>query len=182
MNEIECVALYGKIDWGIDDVHNFISGMKSVFSLLNVTATQYGYCETPFQKYGSRMGSARNVSKKVDSLYAEGLKLKTLEFFSLPKGYSFQYTDYIAYFARGIDYLVIAYDTAQCNAPDTNLLLTKMGEHISAVWGEHFRIPKGDQPLTHCMDAFSKDPLGCNTPEDEKIDGVQIIKQFVLST
>ena len=180
MNEIECIALYGKIDWNINDVHNFITGMKSIFSLLNVTATQYGYCETPFQKYGSRMGSVRNENKKVDSLYADGLKLKTLEFFSLPKGYGFQYADYIAYFARGIDYLVIAYDTTQCNAPDPNLLMNEMRKHISAVWGEYFRIPKGEQPLTHCMDAFSRNPLGCNFPENENSDGVQIIDQFVL--
>lgn len=158
MNEIECIALYGKINWDIEDVYKFIAGMESVFSLLNIAATQYGYCETPFQKYGPRMGSVRNVRKKVDSIYTNGLRLKTLEFFSLPKMYTFQYSDYIAYFARGVDYLVIAYDPTQCSSPDTMLLLAKMSEHISAVWGEYFRIPKGEQPVTHCMDEFSKNP------------------------
>lgn len=180
MDKIECISLYGKINWDIEDTNKFVEGMKDIFALLNITATQYGYCEIPFQKYGPRMGSPRNVSKKISSLYSNGLKLKTLEFFALPKNYAFQYSDYFAYFARGVDYLVIAFDPTQCNMPDIKLLLTKMNEHISAVWGEHFRIPKGDQPLTHCMDEFSRNPLGSNTQEVEIGEAIQIIKRFTF--
>lgn len=182
MDEIACVALYGKVSWDIEDVIKFIAGMESAFSFLHVAATHYGYCETPFQKYGPRIGSVRNVRKKVDSIYANGLRLKTLEFFSLPKTYTFQYSDYIAYFARGVDYLVIAWDPAQCGSPDTRLLLAKMREHISAVWGEYFTIPKGEQPVTHCMEAFSKNPLGSSVPGAKQGDGIQVIRRFTFST
>lgn len=178
MNTIECIALYGIVNWKLDDVQKYIAVARSIFDFLKVPATHYGYCEEPFQKYGSRIGSVRNVQKKVDALYSSGLRLKSLEFFSLPKGYNFQYADYHAYLARGEDYLVIAYDPDYCNFLDVDELLSEMCKHITAVWGERFHIERGEQPLTRCMDQYANNPLGEKLSHDFYEHSIHVVNQF----
>lgn len=180
MDAIDCFALYGTVNWEMGDVQKYVSAMSLVFKYLNIPATHYGYCEEPLQKYGPHIGSIRNVQKKICSLYSNGLRLKTLEFFSLPKGYGFQYSDYRAYFARGVDYLVLAYDIDTCNPFSSDALIAEMRKHISAIWGEHFLIRKGEQPLTYCMGQFESNSRGENLEHDFYIQSVHVIEQFKL--
>lgn len=185
MNMIDCFALYGTVNWEMNDVQEYVSAIPRVFSHLNVPATHYGYCETPPQKYGPRIGSFRNVQKKISALHANGLKLKSLEFFSLPRGYNLPYSDYRAYFGRGVGHLVLAYDLDECNLFAEDALISEMCNHILGIWGEHFQIKKGDQPVTRCWDQCENNPYGQNLSHDFSIRyydsiPVHVIRQFKL--
>lgn len=179
MDAIDCFALYGTVNWEMDDVQKFVSSMHCIFGQLNVPATHYVCYETPRQKNGHRIGSTRNVQKKISSLYTNDLRLKALEFYSLPKGYDFPYLDYRAYFARCEDFIVLAYHTDMCNVIAEDTVISELRNHISPIWGEHFQAAKGDRVI-HCFGKFKNNPYGKNLKDDFYDLSVHVIKQFKL--
>lgn len=179
---IDCWAFFGKVDWSIESVYEYITSARRIYELFGSKETHYGFSETPHGTVkGAHMGSARNVAKKVESIYSKEAKLKTLEFFSLPKNYNFQYSEYGIYLARSKDFMVIGYDTEMYPEISIEPILSEMKKHITPVWGEHFQIEKGNQPYVYCMEKFEKNPTGENLQSDvyvEKWQTIYIVKQF----
>ena len=179
---IDCWAFFGRVDWSIESVHEYIASVKKIYELFGTKETHYGFCEVPYGTMkGAHMGSPRNVIKKVETIYSKGAELKTLEFFSLPKDYKFQYSDYGIYIARSKDFMVIGYDTEMYPEVSIEPILLEIKKHITSVWGEHFQISKGNQPYIYCMDRFEKNTAGENLVCDkyiEKLQPIYVVEQF----
>ena len=181
---IDCWALFGRADWSAESVNNFISSAHRVYELVGAKETHYGFAEHPYGTIkGAHIGSTRNVNKKVETVYAKGAALKSLEFFSLPKEWDFAYSDYGVYLGRGQDHIVLGYDTELFRSAPIEAIISEMRTQISPVWGEHFQITKGNQPLVHCMDKFKQNPRGegliCNAYIQE-LQLIHIVKQFKM--
>ena len=179
---VDCWAFFGTVDWSIESVHEYIASVKRIYELFGIKETHYGFCENPYGVIkGSHIGSARNVTKKVESIYSKDAKLKTLEFFSLPKNFKFQYSDYGVYIARSKDFMVIGYDTKMYPEVSIEPILLEIKKHITPVWGEHFQIEKENQPYAYCMDRFEKNFTGENLQSDvyvEKWQPIYVVEQF----
>lgn len=179
---IDCWAFFGKVDWDIESVYNYIASANRIYALFETKATRYGFCENPYGIIkGAHGGSAKNVLNKVDDIYSKETKLKTLEFFSLPKNYNFQYSDYGIYLARSEDFMVIGYDTELYPEAPIKTVLFEMKNQMMPIWGENFQITKGNQPYVYCMDRFEANPNGENLIRDtyiEKWQPIHIIEQF----
>ena len=179
---IDCWAFFGKVDWDIESVYNYIASVNRIYALFEAKATRYGFCENPYGMIkGSRGGSAKNVLKKVNDIYSKEAKLKMLEFFSLPKDYDFQYSEYGIYISRSEDFMVIGYDTELYPEAPIEAILLEMKNQMIPIWGEHFQITKGNQPYVYCMDRFETNPNGENLIKDtyvEKWQPIHIIEQF----
>lgn len=179
---IDCWAFFGKVDWDIESVYNYIASVNRIYALFEAKATRYGFCENPYGMIkGSRSGSAKNVLKKVDDIYSKETKLKMLEFFSLPKDFNFQYSEYGIYISRSEDFMVIGYDTELYPKAPIEAVLLEMKNQMTPIWGEHFQITKGNQPYVYCMDRFEANPNGENLVKDtyvEKWQPIHIIEQF----
>lgn len=179
---IDCWAFYGKVDWDIECVYTYVASVNKIYALFETKATRYGFCENPYGIIkGSRSGSAKNVLKKVDDIYSKEAKMKMLEFFSLPKNYGFQYSEYGIYISRSEDFIVIGYDTELYPKAPIEAVLLEMKQQIIPVWGEHFEITKGNQPYVYCMDRYKENPKGENLISNayvEKWQPIHIIKQF----
>lgn len=179
---IDCWAFFGNVDWNIERVYEFITSAKRIYELCGAKETHFGFSEIPHGTVkGAHIGSARNVLKKVDTIYSKDAKLKSLEFFSLPKGYNFQYSEYGIYLARSKDFIVIGYDTNTYPDVPIKAILTEMKEQITPVWGEHFQITTGNQPYVYCMDRYEKNTTGENLVCDVQIERLQpiyIVEQF----
>jgi len=181
---IDCWAFFGPVEWNIDNVYKYIDSVRRIYAMFGTKETHYGFAETPYGTIkGAHIGSARNVLKKVDAVYTKEATLKSLEFFTLPKEWNFAYSDYGIYLCRGQDYIVLGYDTELfCSVP-IETIISEMRTQISPVWGEHFQITKGNQPLVHCMDKFKQNPRGeglvCNTYIQE-LQPIHIVKQFKM--
>lgn len=118
---------------------------------------------------------------KVDVVYAKEATLKSLEFFSLPKEWNFAYSDYGIYLCRGIDYIVLGYDTEMYHLVPLEDILSELKAQLHPLWGEHFQITKGNQPLVYCIDRFEKNPQGENLISDsyiQKLQPIHIVEQF----
>lgn len=152
-------AFFGKVDWSIESAYEYIASVKKIYELFGSKETHYGFSEVPYGTMkGAHMGSYRNVIKIVESIYSKGAELKTLEFFSLPKNYTFQYSDYGIYVARSKDFMVIGYDTEMYPEVSIEPILSEIKKHITPMWGEYFQIEKGNQPYVYCMERFEKNP------------------------
>ncbi|MBR5805793.1 MAG: hypothetical protein IKY30_03345 [Oscillospiraceae bacterium] len=186
MNEkeftIDCWAFFGNVNWSIESVYEYITSAKRIYELFGAKETHYGFSETPHGTVkGAHIGSARNVIKKVEAIYSKEAKLKTLEFFSLPKNYNYQYGEYGIYLARSKDFMVIGYDTEMFSKVPIETILSEMKAQMIPVWGEHFQITKGNQPYVYCMDRFEKNMTGNNLVCDmyvEKLQPIYIVEQF----
>ena len=179
---MDCWAFFGTVDWEKDRVYEYIASVKRIFALFGTNENRFGFAETPYGTIkGAHMGSPKNVGKKVEAIYSFGAQLKALEFFALPKDYNFQYSDYEIYISRNTDFMVIGYDSELFDKVPIELILDEMKNQMVPVWGEHFRITKGNQPLVYCMDRFEKNPGGENLIQDayiEKWQPIHIIEQF----
>lgn len=144
--------------------------------------THYGFAETPYGTIkGAHIGSARNVLKKVDAVYTKEATLKSLGFFTLPKEWNFAYSDYGIYLCRGQDYIVLGYDTDVFRSIPLEDILSEMKAQLHPVWGEHFQITKGNQPLVYCMNGFKSNPCGENLIGNsyiQKLQPIHIVEQF----
>lgn len=186
MNEkeftIDCWAFFGNVNWSIENVYEYITSAKRIYELFGAKETHYGFSETPHGTVkGAHIGSARNVIKKVEVIYSKEAKLKTLEFFSLPKNYNYQYGEYGIYLARSKDFMVIGYDTQVFREVPLETVLSEMKKQMTPVWGEHFQIEKGNQPFVYCMEKFEKNPTGENLQSDvyvEKLQTIYVVEQF----
>lgn len=183
---IDCWAFFGPVHWDIETVYQYIESAHRIYSLFGSKASNYGFCEIPHGTVkGVHIGSTRNVLKKVDTVYSKGATLKSLEFFSLPKGWNFAYSDYGIYLSRNKDFIVLGYDTTRFPSIPLEAILTEMQAQIQPVWGEHFQITQGKQPMVYCMDKFQKNPNGDNLVCDTYIRTLQpihIIEQFKTHT
>lgn len=181
---IDCWALFGEVNWCIDSVYTYISSAKRIYELFGAKDTHYGFSAAPYGVIkGANIGSSRNVAKKVELIYSKDAELTSLEFFSLPKDYNYQYGEYGIYLSRSKDFIVIGYDKEQYPQAPIEAVLVEMREQLVPVWGEHFAITKGHQPLVYCMDRFIDNPVGENLIRDayvEKLQPIHIIEQFKM--
>ena len=179
---IDCWAFFGKVDWDIESVYNYIASVNRIYALFETKATRYGFCENPYGIIkGSHGRSAKNVFKKVDDIYSKEAKLKMLEFFSLPKDFNFQYSEYGIYISRSEDFMVIGYDTELYPEAPIDTVLLEIKNQMIPVWGEHFQITKGNQPYVYCTDRFEKNMTGENLVSNqyiEKLQPIYIVEQF----
>lgn len=179
---IDCWAFFGRVDWSIRSVYEYIASAKRIYELFGVKETHYGFSEIPYGTVkGANIGSARNVAKKVEIIYSKEAKLKTLEFFSLPRNYNYQYGEYGVYLARAKDFIVIGYDTEVFTNVSIETVLSEIKAQMTPVWGEHFQITKGNQPYVYCMDRFEKNTAGENLVCDkyiEKLQPIYVVEQF----
>ena len=179
---IKCYSFYGYADWSRESVNRYMECAGEIFQLCERSATHYGYCSEPLVKNGHGIGSVRNLCKKVDRIYNDGNKLRSLEFFDLPKQYVCQYSEYSVYLGRGKDYILFAVDASCINDipfEEINLLLIK---NISAVWGEHFKADNDAPIIAYCMNQYSGNTTGSNLVSNSTLslygEEIYVIDQY----
>lgn len=179
---VECYSYYGSADWSRESVNNLTTCAKEIFRLCGSAATHYGYCSEPLVKNGSGIGSVRNLPKKVDRIYSEGHRLRSLEFFDLPKQYVSQYTEYAVYLGRGRDYILFAADSSRINGTALEEINSLLRRNINAVWGEHFQADNDAPVIAYAMNQFRSNMAGEHLISDSTVSlygkGIHVIEQY----